>query len=127
MTVISSHHSVADARRRGGWTPARIVSAVMGVVLVLCSLGLLGAGGVALWASTTQRHGGDIDLGTWSYHSTGYAVVSSTTDPYGATGGLPCRGRCSARYGSASHLRQALPRCSPGSPRPLLPAATWPR
>ena len=89
MTVISSHHSVADARRRDGWTPARIVSAVMGVVLALCSLGLLGAGGVALWASTTQRHGGDIGLGTWSYHTTGYAVVSSTTDPYGATGGLP--------------------------------------
>jgi hypothetical protein len=33
---------------------------------------------VALWASTTQRHGGDIDLGTWRYRSTGYAVVSST-------------------------------------------------
>jgi hypothetical protein len=89
MTVISSDHSVANARRRGGWTTARIVSAVMGVVLVLCSLGLLGAGGVALWASTTQRHGGDIDLGTWSYRSTGYAVVSSTSDLYGATGGLP--------------------------------------
>jgi hypothetical protein len=61
----------------------------MGVVLVLCSLGLLGAGGVALWASATQRHGGDIDLGTWSYRSTGYAVISGTADPYGATSGLP--------------------------------------
>jgi hypothetical protein len=91
MTVLSSHRPVAGPGRRAGWTPARIVSAVMGVLLALCSLGLLGAGGVALWASTTQRNGGDIDLGTWSYRSAGYAVASSTADLYGATGGLPVR------------------------------------
>ena len=67
MTVLSSHRSVADPGRRSGWAPARIVSAVIGVLLALCSLGLLGVGGAAWWASTTQRHGGDIDLGTWSY------------------------------------------------------------
>lgn len=89
MTVTSSHQHVAGPRRRVGWTRARIVSAVMGAVLALCSLGLLGAGGVALWVSTTQRHGGDINLGTWSYRSSGYAVTSSTADPYGASGGLP--------------------------------------
>jgi hypothetical protein len=89
MTVTSSHHSVAGPGGRVGWTPARVVSAVIGAVLALCSLGLLGAGGVALWASTTQRHGGDINLGTWSYRSSGYAVTSSTADLYGATGGLP--------------------------------------
>ncbi|HTT54913.1 MAG TPA: hypothetical protein VMH35_26275 [Streptosporangiaceae bacterium] len=61
----------------------------IGLLLALCSLGLLGAGGVALRASTTQRHGGDIDLGTWSYRSTGYALVSTTAGLYGATGGLP--------------------------------------
>ena len=89
MTVLSSDRSVADPGRRAGWGPARIVSAVIGVLLALGSLGLLGAGGAALWASTTQRHDGDIDLGTWSYRSAGYAVVSSTADLYGATGGLP--------------------------------------
>jgi hypothetical protein len=89
MTVTSSHHFVAGPGWRAGWTPARIVSAVIGVVLALCSLGLLGAGGVALWATTAQRHGGDIDLGTWSYRSSGYAVASNTADPYGATGALP--------------------------------------
>jgi hypothetical protein len=89
MTVLSSHRSVAGPGRRPGWTTARIISAIIGVLLALSSLGLLGAGGVALWASTTQRHGGDIGLGTWSYRSTGYAVVSSTADLYGATGGLP--------------------------------------
>ena len=89
MTVLSSHRSVADLGRRPGWAPARIVSAVIGVLLALCSLGLLGVGGAALWATTTQRRGGDIDLGTWSYRSAGYAVTSSTADLYGATGGLP--------------------------------------
>ena len=89
MTVLSSHRSVADPGRRSGWAPARIASAVIGVLLALCSLGLLGVGGAAWWASTTQRHGGDIDLGTWSYRSAGYAVTSSTADLYGATGGLP--------------------------------------
>ncbi|HEY7261618.1 MAG TPA: hypothetical protein VH589_09070 [Trebonia sp.] len=75
--------------RRAGWTAARVISAVSGVLLTLCSLALLGAGGVAVWATATQRHGGAIDLGTWSYRSPGYAVVSSTADLYGATGGLP--------------------------------------
>ena len=89
MTVLSSHRSLAEPGRRAGWTGARIVSVVTGVLLALCSLGLLGVGGVALWAGTTQRHGGDIDLGAWNYRSTGYAVVSSTADLYGATGGLP--------------------------------------
>jgi hypothetical protein len=89
MTALRSPDSMTGPGRRAGWTTARIISAVIGVLLALCSLGLLGAGGVALWASTTQRHGGDIELGTWSYRSAGYAVVSSTADLYGATGGLP--------------------------------------
>ena len=89
MTVLRSRGSTTGPGRRAGWTTARIISAVTGLLLALCSLGLLGAGGYALWAGATQRHGGDIDLGTWGYRSTGYAVVSSTADPYGAIGGLP--------------------------------------
>ena len=89
MAVLRSPGSMTGPGRRARWTTARIISAVVGPLLALCSLGLLGGGGVALWASTTQRHGGDIDLGTWSYRSTGYAVVSSTADLYGATGDLP--------------------------------------
>jgi hypothetical protein len=89
MTDLRSPVSMTDPGRRAGWTAARVVSAVSGVLVALCSLGLLGAGGVAAWASATQRHGGAIDLGTWSYRSPGYAVVSSTADLYGATGGLP--------------------------------------
>jgi hypothetical protein len=89
MTVLRSPGPTTGRGRRAGWTTARIISAIMGLLLVLCSLALLGAGGAALWAGTTQRHGGDIGLGTWSYRSNGYAVVSSAADLYGATGGLP--------------------------------------
>ena len=89
MTALRTRNPQTGPGRRPGWATARVISTVIGLLLTLASLGLLGAGGVALWASTTQRHGGDIDLGTWSYHSTGYAVVSSTAALYGATGGLP--------------------------------------
>ena len=58
-------------------------------MLALCSLGLLGGGGAAVWESATQRHGGDIDLGTWSYRGDGYALASSTADMFGATSGWP--------------------------------------
>jgi hypothetical protein len=88
MTALRSRRSATGPGLRAGWTTGRIVSAVIGALLALCSLGFLGAGGTALWASTTQRHGGDIDLGTWSYRSTGYAVASTAADMYGATGGL---------------------------------------
>jgi hypothetical protein len=89
MTALRTRNPQTRPGRRAGWTTARIFAAVTGLLLALCSLGLLGAGGVALWASTTQRHGGDIDLGSWNYRATGYAIVSSTSGLYGATGGLP--------------------------------------
>ena len=71
---------------RRGWTTARIVSVVADAVLVLVSLGLLGAGGTALWAQT-QRHGGYVDLGTASYSAPGYAVASDTVGMHMASGG----------------------------------------
>ena len=86
MTAVRSYRFAAGTGQRPGWTAGRIVSALVGALLAVCSLGLLGAGGVAVWASATQRHGG-IDLGTWSYHSTGYAVTSTPAGLYGATGG----------------------------------------
>jgi len=89
MTALSSPRSATGPARRAGWTAPRVISAAIGALIALCSLGLLGAGGVALWASTTQRHGGEIDLGTWSYRSAGYAVTSDTAGLYGATSGWP--------------------------------------
>ena len=71
----------------GGWTGSRIVSAVAGAVLVLCSVGLFGGSGVALWAQA-NRHGGYADLGTASYSVPGYAIASDTIGLHLATGAV---------------------------------------
>ena len=71
--------------RQGGWTADRIIAVVAGAILVLCSVGLLGGSGVALWAQT-NRHGGYADLGTASYHVPGYAVASDTIGLHLASG-----------------------------------------
>ena len=75
------------APRPTGWTAGRVVSVVAGAVLVLFSLGLLGGGGAALWAQTTQRHGGYVDLGTTTYRTAGYAVASQTVSLHADTRG----------------------------------------
>jgi hypothetical protein len=73
--------------RPAGWTTARIVSAVIGAVLAVCSLGLLGAGGTALWAQTARGPGGYVDLGTRTYTTAGYALASGQAELQKATGG----------------------------------------
>jgi len=67
------------------WTAGRIVAVVAGAVLVLCSLGLLGGSGVALWAQA-NRHGGYADIGTATYSVPGYALASDTIGLHLATG-----------------------------------------
>ena len=69
----------------GGWTGGRIVSVVIGAVLVLCSLGLFSGSGVALWAQT-NRHGGYADLATATYNVPGYAIASEQIGLHLATG-----------------------------------------
>ena len=69
----------------GGWTGGRIVSVVAGAVLVLCSVGLLGGGGVALWAQA-NRHAGYADLATATYSVPGYAIASEQIGLHLATG-----------------------------------------
>ena len=69
----------------GGWTGGRIVSVVIGAVLVLCSLGLFSGSGVALWAQT-NRHGGYADLATATYSVPGYAIASEQIGLHLATG-----------------------------------------
>ncbi len=76
--------------RQGGWTAGRIVAVVVGAILVLCSVGLLGGSGVALWAQTS-RHGGYADLATATYSVPGYAIASDTVSLHlgnGAASGL---------------------------------------
>ena len=84
---------------QGGWTTGRIIAVVAGAILVLCSVGLLGGSGVALWAQAS-RHGGYADLATATYSVPGYAIASDTVASLhlgsGAASGL------SARCASAS-------------------------
>lgn len=60
---------------RQGWTPGRVIALVAGSVLAVVSLGLLGAGGVLMWADLEQQ-GGYLTTGTAAYSTGGYAVVS---------------------------------------------------
>ena len=87
MTAVKSSRSAGRSAWRAGWSAARLVTAVTGLLLALCSLGLLAAGGTAVWADSTQRHGGDIDLGTWNYRSAGYAVAGRPADMFGEASG----------------------------------------
>ena len=65
---------------RPGWTTGRIVCVVAGAVLALCSLGLLGAGGTAWWATTAGRQAGYVGLGATNYRTSGYALASDTLE-----------------------------------------------
>jgi hypothetical protein len=64
------------AARPTGWTTGRIISVVAGAVLALLSLGLIGGGGAALWATTAHRNGGYVDLTSQTYRTGGYALAS---------------------------------------------------
>lgn len=76
------------ARGPSAWTAGRIISVVVGAVLVVCSLGLFGAGGTAVWATTAHRHGGYVDLGTQTYRTPGYALASRPIELYATAGEL---------------------------------------
>jgi hypothetical protein len=78
VAATEVHPGAAPGRR--GWTPGRIVSVVAGGFLILCSLGLLGAGGTALWADTAARDGGYVNVSSEAYRTSGYAVASDAVD-----------------------------------------------
>jgi hypothetical protein len=68
------------AARRSGWTGGRIAALVIGVLLVLVSLALLGAGGTALWADRTQRDGGYVTTGAHDFSTAGSALATVSTE-----------------------------------------------
>ena len=74
-------------RTRAGWTAGRIVAVVAGSVITLCSLGLLGTGGAALWADTAARDGGYVNVGSETYATSGYAITSDTVQLHAAGSG----------------------------------------
>ena len=67
--------------RRSGWTGGRITALVIGMLLALVSLGLLGAGGTALWADTTQRDAaGYLTTSGHQFATAGSALASERID-----------------------------------------------
>ena len=86
-TATAGPAGASPGGQRTGWTAGRIVAVVAGSVLALCSLGLLAAGGTALWADTAARQGSYVDLGSATYHTGGYAVASDTVELHAATSG----------------------------------------
>jgi hypothetical protein len=68
-----------------GWSAGRIVSVVVGAVLVLMSLGALAGGGAVLWADQTQRQDGYLTAGTGNISTSGYAVTSDSVELHGGS------------------------------------------
>jgi hypothetical protein len=68
------------AAPRSGWTGGRIAALVIGVLLILVSLALLGAGGTALWADRTQRDGGYVTTGVHEFSTSGSALATVSTE-----------------------------------------------
>ena len=58
----------------------RITALVIGALLVLVSLGLLGAGGTALWADRTHHDAGYLTSDVQEFSSSGSALVTEQTD-----------------------------------------------
>ncbi len=56
--------------------PRRLVAMVVGALLLLPGLGLLGGGGIALWADSFHRSDGFVVSPQESFSSGGYALVS---------------------------------------------------
>lgn len=69
------------AARAPGWTGGRITALVIGVLLALVSLCLLGGGGTALWADTTQRDAaGYLTTSAHEFATAGSALASERID-----------------------------------------------
>jgi membrane protease YdiL (CAAX protease family) len=79
MSYSATHELEEKAERSSGWTGARIASLVIGVILVLISLILLGAGGTGLWAEWTQRDAGYATTDVHRFSTTGAAVATEET------------------------------------------------
>ena len=72
--------------RRRGWTAGRVISLVIGSVIGLVSLALVAGGGVATWATQTQRDSaGYLTSDTRSFATPSYAITSDGIDLGDAT------------------------------------------
>jgi len=63
------------------WTAGRIVALVMGALLAVCSVGLLGAGGTALWADLSRRDAaGYVTTDPHAFSTGGSALATETIE-----------------------------------------------
>jgi hypothetical protein len=62
-----------------GWTAGRITALVIGALLGLVSLGLLGAGGTALWVDRTQRDAGFVTTDVHEFSTSRSALATEPT------------------------------------------------
>lgn len=73
--------------RRGGWNAGRVVSLVAGSVLAVIGLGLVAAGGVGVWATTTQRDGaGYLTTPARTFDTASSAITSDRVELGRSTG-----------------------------------------
>ena len=68
------------AVRPSRWTAGRITALLIGSLLCLLSLGLLGAGGTALWADRTQRDQGYATTDVHNFSTSGSALATELTE-----------------------------------------------
>jgi hypothetical protein len=61
-----------------GWTTGRIVTVVLGAILLFMSTGLLAGGGALIWADQTQREGAYLWTDTADLTSNRYALTSDS-------------------------------------------------
>jgi hypothetical protein len=89
-TTAPSMPATAPPAGRRGWTAGRVVSLVIGSIIGLVSLGVLAAGGVATWATTSQRDAaGFLTTDTRSFSTPTYAITSDGIDLGSSTGWTP--------------------------------------
>ncbi|MGW4213558.1 DUF4389 domain-containing protein [Lentzea sp. NPDC004789] len=78
-TTIDQAPTPAPEHR--GWTPGRVVSVVIGALLLITGGAIGGTGGFGLWADSTQRDAaGFLSTGSESFHGTGYALEFGTVE-----------------------------------------------
>lgn len=67
-----------------GWRASRVAALAIGTLLGLLALTLIGAGGTALWADSTQRDDGFVTTDLHEFSTSGSALVTDETELGGA-------------------------------------------
>ncbi|TWD81759.1 uncharacterized protein DUF4389 [Kribbella amoyensis] len=78
VTAAASEPPVAELEpQRRSWTAGRVIGVVAGSLLLLLGIGLVPAGGVALWYDQTARDsGGFVNTDAHRFNTVGYAISS---------------------------------------------------